>query len=96
MELNQQQEKSEPYENLRKTCTTTCRYTTYQFHHWLIEKGYIILVSSQLKNDEQTLVANINKRLANWIDQQVKNGKCQNRSQLIEKALAQYKKAQNR
>jgi hypothetical protein len=43
MELEKQQEKSEAYESIRQTCKTTCRYTTYQFHHWLIEKGYLIL-----------------------------------------------------
>jgi hypothetical protein len=43
MKLNQQQEKSEAYERIRRTCGTACCYTTYQFHHWLIEKGYLIL-----------------------------------------------------
>ncbi len=41
--LNLQQEKSEAYEKIRQTCITACCYTTYQFHHWLIEKGYLIL-----------------------------------------------------
>jgi len=43
IELNKQQEKSEAYEKIRRTCSTACCYTTYQFHHWLIEKGYLIL-----------------------------------------------------
>ncbi|MCW4046818.1 MAG: hypothetical protein NWE99_04550, partial [Candidatus Bathyarchaeota archaeon] len=43
MELNKLEEKSEAYQNLRQTCVTACRYTTYQFHHWLIAKGYLIL-----------------------------------------------------
>jgi hypothetical protein len=43
VELNKQPEKSEAYEKIRKTCQTACCYTTYQFHHWLIEKGYLIL-----------------------------------------------------
>jgi hypothetical protein len=43
LELNRHEEKSEAYEKARKTCLTACRYTTYQFHHWLIEKGYMIL-----------------------------------------------------
>jgi hypothetical protein len=42
MELNKQQEKSEAYEKIRQTCKNACCYTTYQFHHWLIEKGYLI------------------------------------------------------
>jgi hypothetical protein len=43
MELNKQQEKSEAYEKIRRTCNNACCYTTHQFHHWLIEKGYLIL-----------------------------------------------------
>jgi len=43
MELNKQEEKSEEYERIRKTCGTDCRYTTWQFHHWLVDKGYLIL-----------------------------------------------------
>jgi hypothetical protein len=43
LELNSQTEKSEAYEKTRKTCTTACHYTTYEFHHWLIDKGYLLL-----------------------------------------------------
>jgi hypothetical protein len=43
MELNAQEENSAEYEGTRRTCSTACRYTTWQFHHWLIEKGYLIL-----------------------------------------------------
>jgi hypothetical protein len=43
MKLNQQKEKTETYEQVRKTCSTACVYTTWQFHRWLIEKGYLIL-----------------------------------------------------
>ena len=43
MELNNQKDKPEEYERIRKTCRTNCRYTTWQFHHWLIEKGYLVL-----------------------------------------------------
>jgi hypothetical protein len=42
-ELNKHPENSEAYEKTRKTCTTACIHTTYEFHHWLIEKGYLIL-----------------------------------------------------
>jgi len=45
IELNKQKEKSEEYERIRKTCSTACCYTTWQFHHWLMEKGYLILRS---------------------------------------------------
>jgi len=43
VELNKQKEGSKEYENIRKTCGTGCLFTTYQFHHWLIDKGYLIV-----------------------------------------------------
>jgi phage antirepressor YoqD-like protein len=36
-------DKPEVYELIRQTCRTACRFTTWQFHHWLIEKGYLIV-----------------------------------------------------
>ena len=42
-ELDAQVDGSEEYERIRRTCKTDCRYTTYQFHHWLIDKGYLIV-----------------------------------------------------
>jgi hypothetical protein len=49
MELNKQQEKSEAYERIRRTCKNACFCTTYQFHHWLIAKGYLILKPTKEK-----------------------------------------------
>jgi hypothetical protein len=43
LELNSQPEGSEVYEQIRQTCKNSCKYTTYQFHHWLINKGYLIV-----------------------------------------------------
>jgi hypothetical protein len=43
LELERQQEGSERYEKIRNVCQADCRYTTYQFHHWLIDKGYLIV-----------------------------------------------------
>ena len=43
IDLNAQTEGSAEYENIRGICKTNCKYTTYQFHHWLIEKGYLIV-----------------------------------------------------
>ena len=43
VDLNKQEEGSDEYERIRAICKTDCRYTTYQFHHWLIEKGYYII-----------------------------------------------------
>ncbi|MCF6157051.1 MAG: hypothetical protein E3K32_00450 [wastewater metagenome] len=47
VDLNTQQEGSAEYEKIRAICKTNCKYTTYQFHHWLIEKGYFIVRPEQ-------------------------------------------------
>jgi hypothetical protein len=31
------------YERIRQTCRTHCKHTTWQFHRWLMEKGYLNL-----------------------------------------------------
>lgn len=94
LELNTQTEASPAYEKTRQKCGTACLYTTWQFHHWLIEKGYVILVNSKLKNNERTILVNLKKDLLEWIDEQVQKGKFSDRSKLIENAIAQYKKEQ--
>ena len=43
LELNAQEPGSDECERIRQTCRTDCRYTTWQFHHWLIDKGYLIV-----------------------------------------------------
>jgi hypothetical protein len=43
LELDAQTSGSEDYERIRKACQTNCRHTTYEFHHWLIQKGYLIV-----------------------------------------------------
>lgn len=43
MELNKLEESSRAYEQTRSKCSAACLYTTWQFHHWLIEKGYLIV-----------------------------------------------------
>jgi Iap family predicted aminopeptidase len=43
LKLDAQEEGSREYEQIRQTCKENCRYTTYQFHHWLMEKGYLII-----------------------------------------------------
>jgi hypothetical protein len=42
-ELTKQKEGSAAYEQTRQKCSNACLYTTWQFHHWLIEKGYLII-----------------------------------------------------
>jgi len=41
--LETKKEGSEEYEKIRKTCKDACIHTTYEFHHWLIEKEYLIV-----------------------------------------------------
>ncbi|NIM17405.1 MAG: hypothetical protein GTO45_35830 [Candidatus Aminicenantes bacterium] len=43
LDLDAQEQGSEEYERIRNICKSNCRYTTYQFHHWLIDKGYLIV-----------------------------------------------------
>ncbi len=43
IELDKQNEKSNEYEQIRKKCISACLFSTYQFHHWLMEKGYLII-----------------------------------------------------
>ena len=93
MKLNQQKEKSEEYERTRKTCSIACVYTTWQFHHWLIERGYILIASLNLEGKD-SLFASIDKDLLKWIDEQVQSGKYRSRSCLVETALADYKAKQ--
>ena len=46
MDLDAQEPGSEAYERIRQTCKSSCVHTTYEFHHWLIEKGYLIVRST--------------------------------------------------
>jgi hypothetical protein len=41
--LDAAQEGSEEYERIRGICKNNCIHTTYEFHHWLIQKGYLIV-----------------------------------------------------
>ncbi len=43
LDLDGKPDGSDSYEKIRQTCKTNCRYTTYQFHHWLINKGYLLV-----------------------------------------------------
>jgi len=36
---------SPDYEHIRNICKNSCIHTTYEFHHWLIQKGYLIVRS---------------------------------------------------
>jgi len=41
--LNKEAEKSPRYEEIRAICASSCIHNTYEFHHWLIEKGYLVV-----------------------------------------------------
>jgi len=43
MRLNNEKEGSDEYEEIRDICRTNCAYTAWYFHHWLIDKGYLIV-----------------------------------------------------
>ena len=43
LDLDLEPSDSEDYEQIRQTCKTNCRYTTYQFHHWLMNHGYLLI-----------------------------------------------------
>ncbi len=42
-ELEAQVQGSEEYERIRVICQSHCKHTTFEFHHWLIDKGYLIV-----------------------------------------------------
>ncbi len=42
-ELDRHKEGSADYERIRGICKTDCIKTTYDFHHWLMGKGYLIV-----------------------------------------------------
>ena len=43
LDLEAQKEGSAAYEAVREICKRQCRHTTYEFHHWLIQKGYLVV-----------------------------------------------------
>ena len=43
MMISKKAQDSEDYNDLREICQKNCLHTTYEFHHWLIEKGYLLI-----------------------------------------------------
>lgn len=43
LDLDAREEGSEEYERIRAICKNDCKRTTYEFHHWLISKGYLVV-----------------------------------------------------
>jgi len=92
MKLNSLPENNEEFEQTRQKCSVACLYTTWQFHHWLMEKDYIIIASLKLKR-KSSLFASIDTDLLTWIDKQIQCGKFRDRSDLIESLLNEHRKA---
>ncbi|MCE8425874.1 MAG: hypothetical protein J5U17_08870 [Candidatus Methanoperedens sp.] len=47
MMMNKTSQNSADYDDLREICQIKCLHTTYEFHHWLIEKSYLIVRPEQ-------------------------------------------------
>lgn len=45
--LDQHPAGSQTYDLVRGICMSHCVHTTYEFHHWLIEKGYLVVRPAQ-------------------------------------------------
>jgi hypothetical protein len=43
VELDSLDESAASYERLRQICRTDCLHTTWEFHHWLIQNGYLVI-----------------------------------------------------
>jgi len=41
--LDEAEAGSTAYDRIRSICQNACIHTTYEFHHWLIDKGYLIV-----------------------------------------------------
>ena len=41
--LDKQDPDSLDYEEIRDICKSNCIHSTYEFHHWLIEHGYLVV-----------------------------------------------------
>lgn len=50
-----------------------------------------MIVNSQLKSNQAAILANIDKDIINWVDEQVKAGKFSDRNQIVEAAIKSYK-----
>lgn len=43
MQMNGACEGTKEYDALRATCQKKCIHTAYEFHHWLIENGFLVV-----------------------------------------------------
>jgi hypothetical protein len=42
-ELDSLEEGSDEYEKTRRVCAEACKFSAWKFHHWLTERGYVIV-----------------------------------------------------
>lgn len=47
MELEKTEKGSPAYDAVRARCANACIHTTFEFHHWLIDHGYVIVRPKQ-------------------------------------------------
>jgi hypothetical protein len=48
--LDTEKESSPKYETIRKICISSCIHNTYEFHHWLIQKGFLVIRPVETSN----------------------------------------------
>jgi len=53
MIMNNKPQDSKDYNDLREICQEKCLHTTYEFHHWLIEKGYLLVRPEQDRRNQK-------------------------------------------
>jgi hypothetical protein len=41
--MDSESESSPKLQTIRSICTSSCIHSTYEFHHWLIQKGYLVV-----------------------------------------------------
>ena len=46
-DLEKTEKGSPEYDEVRARCTNACVHTTFEFHHWLIDHGYVIVRPDQ-------------------------------------------------
>jgi len=54
--LNQENEGTPKFEEIRGICKSNCLHTTYEFHHWLDDHGYKIV-----RSEHQTIDNSVKK-----------------------------------
>jgi len=43
LDLESKKEGSAEYDTVRNICKISCKHTTCEFHHWLIDNGYLLV-----------------------------------------------------